>query len=69
MMDQLLRDPLSPARAGGLQSCEDKKVTARTLPALCLRFRPDRIIVREVRVGEAFDLLQALNTGGDGYVE
>jgi len=49
-----------------LLSNEDKKVTARTLVALCLRFRPDRIIVGEVRGGEAFDLLQALNTGHDG---
>lgn len=45
---------------------EEKKVTARTLLALCLRLRPDRIIVGEVRRGEAFDLLQALNTGHDG---
>ncbi|MFC5506187.1 CpaF family protein [Bosea massiliensis] len=32
----------------------------------CLRMRPDRIIVGEVRSGEAFDLLQAMNTGHDG---
>ncbi|CAE6963104.1 CpaF family protein [Paraburkholderia domus] len=49
-----------------LLSNEDKKVTARALVALCLRFRPDRIIVGEVRGGEAYDLLQALNTGHDG---
>jgi pilus assembly protein CpaF len=49
-----------------LLSNEDKKVTARSLVALCLRFRPDRIIVGEVRGGEAYDLLQALNTGHDG---
>jgi pilus assembly protein CpaF len=34
--------------------------------ALCLRFRPDRIIVGEVRGGEAYDFVQALNTGHDG---
>ena len=32
----------------------------------CLRMRPERIIVGEVRGGEAFDLLQAMNTGHDG---
>jgi Flp pilus assembly CpaF family ATPase len=41
-------------------------VTTQLLVALCLRFRPDRIIVGEVRGGEAYDLLQALNTGHDG---
>jgi pilus assembly protein CpaF len=49
-----------------LLSNEDKGVTPRVLIALCLRFRPDRIIVGEVRGGEAYDLLQALNTGHDG---
>ena len=44
----------------------DKKVSTQLLVALCLRFRPDRIIVGEVRGGEAYDLLQALNTGHDG---
>jgi pilus assembly protein CpaF len=38
-------------------------VTMRHLLAKALRFRPDRIVVGEVRTGEAFDLLQALNTG------
>jgi pilus assembly protein CpaF len=44
----------------------DKFVSTQLLVALCLRFRPDRIIVGEVRGGEAYDLLQALNTGHDG---
>lgn len=44
----------------------DKAVSTQMLVALSLRFRPDRIIVGEVRAGEAFDLIQALNTGHDG---
>src|SRR5579864_2882354 len=41
-------------------------VTIRDLLKAALRHRPDRIIVGEVRGGEAFDLLQALNTGHSG---
>jgi pilus assembly protein CpaF len=41
-------------------------VTVRDLLKAALRHRPDRIIVGEVRGGEAFDLLQALNTGHSG---
>jgi pilus assembly protein CpaF len=47
-------------------SNEEKGVSTRVLVALCLRFRPDRIIVGEVRGGEAYDFIQALNTGHDG---
>lgn len=42
------------------------EVTMRELVRNCLRMRPDRIIVGEVRGPEAFDLLQAMNTGHDG---
>jgi pilus assembly protein CpaF len=41
-------------------------VTIRDLLKATLRHRPDRIIVGEIRSGEAFDLLQALNTGHSG---
>jgi pilus assembly protein CpaF len=41
-------------------------VTIRDLLKATLRHRPDRIILGEVRGGEAFDLLQALNTGHSG---
>jgi pilus assembly protein CpaF len=41
-------------------------VTIRDLLRATLRHRPDRIVVGEVRGGEAFDLLQALNTGHSG---
>jgi len=42
------------------------QITMRDLVRNCLRMRPERIIVGEVRGPEAFDLLQAMNTGHDG---
>jgi pilus assembly protein CpaF len=42
------------------------QVTMRELVRNCLRMRPERIIVGEVRGQEAFDLLQAMNTGHEG---
>jgi pilus assembly protein CpaF len=49
------------------QNIEGKgEVTQRDLVKNCLRMRPDRIIIGEVRSGEALDMLQAMNTGHDG---
>ncbi|MBU1040973.1 MAG: CpaF family protein [Proteobacteria bacterium] len=42
------------------------EVTQRELVKNCLRMRPDRIIIGEVRGAEALDMLQAMNTGHDG---
>jgi len=42
------------------------EITQRDLVRNALRMRPDRIIIGEVRGGEAFDMLQAMNTGHDG---
>ena len=44
------------------------EVTQRELVKNCLRMRPDRIIVGEVRGGEVFDMLQAMSTGHDGSI-
>lgn len=43
-------------------------VTIRDLVKNSLRMRPDRIIIGEVRTGEALDMLQAMNTGHDGSI-
>jgi pilus assembly protein CpaF len=50
-----------PANAEGAGAVE-----VRELVRAALRMRPDRLVVGEVRGGEAFDMLQALNTGHDG---
>jgi pilus assembly protein CpaF len=50
-----------PANAEGVGA-----VSVRELVRAALRMRPDRLIVGEVRGGEALDMLQALNTGHDG---
>ena len=42
------------------------EVTQRDLVRNCLRMRPDRIIIGEVRAAEALDMLQAMNTGHEG---
>ncbi len=51
-------------RNANVEDC--KEITIRDLIKASLRMRPDRIIVGEVRGGEAIDMLQCLNTGHDG---
>ena len=51
-----------------LESNEQANISTRDLVRLALRYRPDRIIVGEVRGGEAYDLLDAANTGHDGVM-
>jgi pilus assembly protein CpaF len=44
------------------------EVTQRELVKNCLRMRPDRVIVGEVRGAEVLDMLQAMSTGHDGSI-
>ena len=57
----MLRLESRPANIEG-----EGEVSIRDLLRNCLRMRPDRIIVGEVRGAEALDMLQAMNTGHDG---
>ena len=59
--DHVMRMETKPANVDGLHA-----VTIRELVKNSLRMRPDRIVVGEVRGGEALDMLQAMNTGHDG---
>ena len=64
---QLLKAPnlvRLETRNKNAEGCQE--ITIRDLIRTSLRMRPDRIIVGEVRGGEAVDLLQCLNTGHDG---
>ncbi len=51
-------------RNANVEGC--REITIRDLIKTSLRMRPSRIIVGEVRGGEAFDMMQCLNTGHDG---
>ena len=55
-----------PLETRGSNYKSDDEVTMRDLVRNSLRMRPDRIIVGEVRGSEAFDMLQAMNTGHEG---
>ncbi|HZW03368.1 MAG TPA: CpaF family protein [Anaerolineaceae bacterium] len=59
--DHIVRMETKPANIEGKNA-----VTIRDLVRNSLRMRPDRIVVGEVRGGEALDMLQAMNTGHDG---
>lgn len=61
MQEHVLRLETRPPNIEGKGS-----VTIRDLVRNSLRMRPDRIVVGEVRSGEALDMLQAMNTGHDG---
>jgi pilus assembly protein CpaF len=59
--DHVIRMETRPANVEG-----HGEVSSRDLLKNALRMRPDRIIIGECRGGEAFDMLQAMNTGHDG---
>lgn len=59
--DHVVRLETRPANIEG-----KGEITQRDLVKNCLRMRPDRIVVGEVRGGEVLDMLQAMNTGHDG---
>lgn len=61
MQDHVITLESRPSNAEGKGA-----ITIRDLVRNSLRMRPDRIIVGEVRSGEALDMLQAMNTGHDG---
>ena len=61
--DHVLRLEARPANIEGRGA-----ISIRELVQNCLRMRPDRIIVGEIRDGAALDMLQAMNTGHDGSI-
>ena len=65
---QLHQDHVLPMEARPPNIEGKGQITIRDLVRNALRMRPDRIVVGEVRGGEALDMLQAMNTGHDGSI-
>lgn len=63
---RLMQEHVIPLETRVMNYDRDGEVTIRDLVRNALRMRPDRIIVGECRGKEAFDMLQAMNTGHDG---
>ena len=63
---KLNQDHVIPLETRKMNYESEGEITIRDLVINSLRMRPDRIIVGEVRGGEAFDMLQAMNTGHEG---
>ncbi len=63
---RLMQEHVIPLETRVMNYDRDGEITIRDLVINSLRMRPDRIIVGEVRGKEAFDMLQAMNTGHDG---
>ena len=65
---QLKQEHVIPLESRPVNSEGKGEVNIRELVINSLRMRPDRIVVGEVRGGEALDMLQAMNTGHDGSI-
>ena len=63
---QLMQDHLVPFESRPADKFGKGQVSMGDLLASALRLRPDRIVIGEVRGGEAFDLVQSMNTGHSG---
>ena len=63
---KLVQEHVIPLETRKMNYESEGEVTIRDLVINSLRMRPDRIIVGEVRGSEAFDMLQAMNTGHEG---
>ncbi|MHB1676412.1 MAG: P-type DNA transfer ATPase VirB11 [Sulfuriferula sp.] len=59
---------LSVPNRVSFEANKELEVDIRALVRVCLRFRPDRIVVGEIRGAEAYDLVDSLNTGHSGGI-